>query len=86
MPRSRTSPWRDGSQGHLLLEHGDIDDNVHPVETIRFVDALMKANKNFDMLLCAQHVSRRERGTRVVSGPAAVGLLRPISARGNAAG
>jgi len=37
-------------QGHLLLEHGDIDDNVHPVETIRFVDALMKANKNFDML------------------------------------
>jgi dipeptidyl-peptidase-4 len=38
-------------QGHLLLEHGDIDDNVHPVETMRFVDALMKANKNFDMLL-----------------------------------
>jgi dipeptidyl-peptidase 4 len=37
-------------KGHLLLEHGDIDDNVHPVETIRFVDALMKANKNFDML------------------------------------
>lgn len=38
-------------QGHLLLEHGDIDDNVHPVETMRFVDALMKANKDFDMLL-----------------------------------
>ena len=38
-------------QGHLLLEHGDIDDNVHPVETMRFADALMKANKNFDMLL-----------------------------------
>jgi dipeptidyl-peptidase 4 len=37
-------------QGHLLLEHGDIDDNVHPAETMRFVDALMKANKNFDML------------------------------------
>jgi dipeptidyl-peptidase 4 len=37
-------------QGHLLIEHGDIDDNVHPVETMRFVDALMKANKNFDML------------------------------------
>ena len=41
----------DRLQGHLLLEHGDIDDNVHPVETMRFVDALMKANKNFDMLL-----------------------------------
>jgi len=37
-------------QGHLLIEHGDIDDNVHPVETIRFADALMNANKNFDML------------------------------------
>lgn len=38
-------------KGHLLLEHGDVDDNVHPVETMRFVDALIKANKNFDMLL-----------------------------------
>jgi dipeptidyl-peptidase 4 len=36
--------------GHLLLVHGDVDDNVHPVETMRFADALMKANKNFDML------------------------------------
>jgi dipeptidyl-peptidase 4 len=38
-------------KGHLLIEHGDIDDNVHPVETMRFADALMNANKNFDMLL-----------------------------------
>jgi len=37
-------------QGHLLLEHGDIDDNVNPVETMRFADALIKANKDFDML------------------------------------
>jgi dipeptidyl-peptidase 4 len=36
--------------GHLLIEHGDIDDNVHPVETMRFANALMKANKDFDML------------------------------------
>jgi fermentation-respiration switch protein FrsA (DUF1100 family) len=40
----------DRLEGHLLLEHGDVDDNVHPVETLRFVDALIKANKNFDML------------------------------------
>ncbi|MFI5069526.1 MAG: DPP IV N-terminal domain-containing protein [Terriglobales bacterium] len=40
----------DRLQGHLLIEHGDIDDNVHPVETMRFADALMKANENFDML------------------------------------
>src|SRR5215472_12063736 len=38
-------------KGHLLIEHGDVDDNVHPVETMRLVDALMKANKDFDMLL-----------------------------------
>lgn len=37
-------------KGHLLLEHGDVDENVHPVETMRLVNALIKANKNFDML------------------------------------
>ena len=37
-------------QGHLLLVHGDVDENVNPVETLRFADALMKANKDFDML------------------------------------
>ncbi|HEV2233928.1 MAG TPA: DPP IV N-terminal domain-containing protein [Terriglobia bacterium] len=38
-------------KGHLLLVHGDVDDNVNPVETMRLVDALIKANRNFDMLL-----------------------------------
>ena len=38
-------------KGHLLLVHGDIDDNVHVVETMRFADALIKANKDFDMLI-----------------------------------
>jgi len=41
----------DHLKGHLLIEHGDVDDNVHPAETLRLVDALIKANKNFDMLL-----------------------------------
>lgn len=36
--------------GYLLIEHGDVDDNVHPAGSMRFVDALMKANKSFDML------------------------------------
>jgi len=38
-------------KGDLLIEHGDLDGNVHPVATMRFVDALMKAQKDFDMLL-----------------------------------
>jgi dipeptidyl-peptidase-4 len=39
-----------GMKGHLLLIHGDIDDNVNPTETMHLVDALMTANKSFDML------------------------------------
>lgn len=38
-------------KGHLLLIHGDLDGNVHPAETMRLADALMRANKSFDMLL-----------------------------------
>lgn len=38
-------------QGHLLLAHGDMDDNVHPSETMRMADALIKAGKSFDMLI-----------------------------------
>jgi len=38
-------------KGHLMLVHGDIDDNVHPANTIRVVNALIRANKRFDMLL-----------------------------------
>jgi dipeptidyl aminopeptidase/acylaminoacyl peptidase len=38
-------------KGHLLLVHGDIDNNVHPGNTIRVADALIKANKRFDMML-----------------------------------
>ena len=38
-------------KGHLLLVHGDIDENVHPGNTLRVVDALIRSNKRFDMLL-----------------------------------
>jgi len=38
-------------QGKLLLIHGDMDCNNPPAETLRVVDALVKANKDFDMLL-----------------------------------
>jgi len=32
-------------KGHLLLSTGDIDNNVHPSNTYRLVDALIRANK-----------------------------------------
>ncbi len=38
-------------KGHLMLSTGDIDNNVHPANTIRMANALIKANKRFDFLL-----------------------------------
>ncbi len=35
-------------KGHLMLVTGDIDDNVHPANTIRLANALIRANKRFD--------------------------------------
>lgn len=37
--------------GRLLLIHGEMDDNVHPVHTLRVVDALLKAGRDFEMLI-----------------------------------
>jgi dipeptidyl-peptidase-4 len=38
-------------KGHLLLAHGTMDDNVPMNNTLLVVDALIKANKDFDLLL-----------------------------------
>lgn len=38
-------------KGKLLLMHGDMDDNVHPAMTIQVVDELIKANKDFDLVI-----------------------------------
>lgn len=37
--------------GKLLLISGDMDDNVHPAQTLGLVDALIRANKDFDLLI-----------------------------------
>jgi dipeptidyl-peptidase 4 len=37
--------------GKLLLMHGDMDDNVSPSLTLKMVDGLVKANKDFDLLI-----------------------------------
>ncbi len=38
-------------KGHLLLTTGDIDNNVHPANTFRMAQALIKANKRFDFFV-----------------------------------
>jgi len=40
-----------GLRGKLMLVHGDMDDNVHPANTLRLVDALIKADKDFDLIV-----------------------------------
>lgn len=38
-------------KGKLMLIHGMMDDNVPPYNTLLVVDALMKANKDFDLIM-----------------------------------
>ncbi len=38
-------------KGKLFLHHGAVDDNVHPGNTIQLADALLRANKAFDMMI-----------------------------------
>src|SRR5271156_2472858 len=38
-------------RGHLLLAHGTMDDNVPPANTLLVVNELIKANKDFDLLM-----------------------------------
>ncbi|MDH5397634.1 MAG: prolyl oligopeptidase family serine peptidase, partial [Cyclobacteriaceae bacterium] len=38
-------------KGKLLITHGGIDENVNPSATFRLAGALVKANKEFDMLI-----------------------------------
>src|SRR5438093_2234427 len=38
-------------KGKLLLAHGGVDDNVPPYNTYLVIDELIKANKDFDLLI-----------------------------------
>jgi dipeptidyl aminopeptidase/acylaminoacyl peptidase len=38
-------------KGKLLIAHGTMDDNVPPNSTLTLVDALIKANRDFDLIL-----------------------------------
>jgi dipeptidyl aminopeptidase/acylaminoacyl peptidase len=38
-------------KGRLLLAYGDMDDNVSPALTVQLIDALTKANKDYDLIV-----------------------------------
>ena len=41
----------DRLQGKLMLGHGYVDDNVHVATTLQMADALIRANKDFDLFI-----------------------------------
>jgi dipeptidyl aminopeptidase/acylaminoacyl peptidase len=43
--------FAEGLTGKLFLIHGEMDDNVHPALTMQVVDALIKADKDFELLI-----------------------------------
>ena len=47
----RNSDLARNLKGHLMLSTGDIDNNVHPANTYRMAEALIKANKRFDFFI-----------------------------------
>ena len=48
---SANKTYAEDLKGKLLLMHGDMDDNVHPAMTIQLVNELIKANKDFDLII-----------------------------------
>jgi dipeptidyl-peptidase-4 len=50
---AKSSPVNDAKnlQGKLLLVHGEIDDNVHPQNTMQMAYALQKAEKPFELMI-----------------------------------
>lgn len=48
-------------KGHLMMTISELDENVPPGSTMQFIDALMKADRNFDLLVLPDtpHMSGR---------------------------
>ncbi len=42
--------YADNLKGSLMIIHGTIDNNVHPQNSIMLIDALIKADKDFDVM------------------------------------
>jgi dipeptidyl-peptidase-4 len=43
--------WASKLTGKLMIVHGELDENVPPANALRLVDALIKANKDFELLI-----------------------------------
>lgn len=43
--------WAPKLEGRLFVAHGELDENVPPLASLRLADALIKANKDFDFLM-----------------------------------
>jgi dipeptidyl aminopeptidase/acylaminoacyl peptidase len=43
--------WAPKLAGKLMIVHGELDENVPLSNSLRLVDALMKANKDFELLV-----------------------------------
>ena len=71
-------------KGKLLLAHGTMDTNVPFYSTLLVVDELIKANKNFDLIMFPNRESRLRQ--RALHGAPALGLFRRAPAGRRAAG
>lgn len=49
--KQANQPYAKNLKGKLMLAHGGMDDNVPPYNTYLVVDALIKANKDFDLVI-----------------------------------
>jgi len=47
--KSSCMPYADSLKGKLLLIHSQMDDNVHPINTMQLLTALTNAGKDFDL-------------------------------------
>jgi dipeptidyl aminopeptidase/acylaminoacyl peptidase len=43
--------WASKLTGKLMIVHGELDDNVPPLNSFRLADALIKANKDFELVI-----------------------------------
>ena len=75
---------RQESEGKLLIAHGTMDTNVPPNNTLLVVNELIRANKDFDLIMFPNRVARLRQ--RAVYGAPPLGLLRATSSRGGASG